>query len=311
MAETTTTEVAITASDGCVLSGTLAVPHTGRVRSAALLLSGSGPLDRDSNIEGQILGISWALAETLGKEGVASLRYDKRGVGRSGGNYAGSGFQLEISDAIAAREYLRNVAGVDSSRVGVVGHSAGATIALQMAAADTSVAFAVLLAAAASSGREVMEWQSDRIAATLPGPDWLLGRWFRRRQRRDRERLLGSTDDMIWMHRQETPARWLREYMAYDPGPDLAAIQCPVLAITGGKDLQVNPADLVVIAEAVQGSCSTEAPADLTHVLRCDSSRPKLSSYPDLIARPVDADVLRRVASWITETDGCPNPPAS
>ena len=172
MAGTTTTEVAITASDGCVLSGTLAVPDTGRARSAALLLSGSGPLDRDSNMEGQILGISWAFAGILAKDGVASLRYDKRGVGRSGGNYTGSGFHLERSDAFAAREFLRNVAGVDPSRVGVVGHSVGATIALQMAAADTTVAFAVLLAAAASSGREVMEWQSDRIAATLPGPNW-------------------------------------------------------------------------------------------------------------------------------------------
>lgn len=311
MAETNTTEVTITASDGCELSGTLAVPDPGRLRSAALLLSGSGPLDRDSNMEGQILGLSWAIAETLAKEGVASLRYDKRGVGRSGGDYAGSGFQLEISDAFSAMAYLRNGAGVDLSRVGVVGHSVGATIALQIAAADTTIAFAVLLAAAASSGREVMEWQSDRIAATLPGPDWLLGRWFRRRQRRDRQRLLASADDTIWMHRQETPARWLREYMAYDPGPDLTAIQCPVLAITGEKDLQVNAADLVVIAEAVQGSCSTEAPDDLTHVLRCDSSRPKLSSYPDLIARPVDADVLRRVASWITDTHGEPSSPAS
>ena len=307
MASYAATEVTIAARDGCVLSGTYVAPDLDGPHPAALVLSGSGPLDRDSNMDDQVLGVSWAIAESLGEAGIASLRYDKRGVGRSEGEYFETGFETETSDAFSAMHHLREIAGVDRNRVGAVGHSVGATIALRKAAVDPDVAFTVLLAAASSPGGEVMGWQSRRIAKTLPGPDWLLGRWFRRRQQSDRERLLTSTEDIIWMHRQRTPARWLREYMGHDPGPDLSAIRSPILAITGAKDLQVDPAELAVISGSVHGRCRTESPGDLTHVLRCDEGKPKMSSYPDLIARPVDADLLQLVTTWIDDTVGSPS----
>ena len=116
-----------------------------------------------------------------------------------------------------------------------------------------------------------MMWQSDRIAATLPGPDWLAPRWLRRRQRRDWERLASSTAASLRLHRTPVPALWFREYMAYDPTVDLVAIECPILAITGTKDLQVNPEDVARIGSAVAGPFTGEAPKDLTDILR---SRP-------------------------------------
>ncbi|MCP4965619.1 MAG: alpha/beta hydrolase [bacterium] len=303
----TVTEATFAARDGCLLSGTIVVPDREGPHPAALLLSGSGPLDRDSNMEGQILGISWAVAEMLADAGIASLRYDKRGVGRSEGDYFETGFETETSDAFSARQFLCGATAVDSARVGTIGHSVGATIALRKAAVDPSVAFTVLLAVASSPGREVVEWQSGRIAASLPGPDWLLGRWFRSRQQRDRERLLASTEDVIWLRRQRTPAKWLREYMAHDPGLELAAIRTPVLAVTGAKDLQIDPAELAVIGDQVQGPCQTESPHDLTHVLRSEPGKPKLSDYPDLIVRPVDAELLQLLTAWIRATIGAPN----
>ena len=104
------------ARDGTRLAGTL----TPGAAPAALILSGSGPLDRDSNMKGQALNVGNALAEVLATRGLASLRYDKRGVGESGGEYLMTGFEQETDDARAALGVL------DSDRRVVIGHSVGA-----------------------------------------------------------------------------------------------------------------------------------------------------------------------------------------
>jgi uncharacterized protein len=251
----------------------------GRV-PAVLILNGSGPLDRDSNMPGQALNVSVAIAEKLAAVGVASLRYDKRGVGESDGDYLSMGFDAETREAAVALDALRAIEGVDPARTG------------------NGVTLAVLLCAAAQNGRDVMTWQSDRIAATLPGPDWLAPGWLRRRQRRDRERLASSTAASLRLHRTPVPALWFREYMAYDPTVDLVAIECPVLAMTGTKDLQVNPEDVARIGSAVAGPFTGETPKNLTHVLRSRPGRPSLWSYGKQLKQPVDDRLLTTIAAW-------------
>ena len=195
-----------------------------------LILSGSGPLDRDSNMKGQALNVGNALADALAAHGIASLRYDKRGVGESGGEYLTAGFEQETDDARAALEALPD-------ERAVVGHSVGATIAIRLAA-EYELAGVVLLCAGLAPGTEVMREQSERIAQTVPR---LGRRFFLGRQAAARRKLLDSTGDVVRVGTGKLPARWFREYMAYDPEPDLRAIQCPVLAITGTSDLQVDP----------------------------------------------------------------------
>ena len=93
-----------------------------------------------------------------------------------------------------------------------------------------------------------MAWQSRRIAADPPGPVAVVRRVVEWRQAADRARLLTSTDATLRVRRQDLPAgRWFREYMTYDPAADLVAIDRPVLAVTGGKDVQVDPADVAAI----------------------------------------------------------------
>ena len=134
----------------------------------------------------------------------------------------------------------------------------------------------MFLAGAAIPGTHVMAWQSRRIAATLPVP-W---RWFRgtieRRQAADRARLLAATGATVRVRRQDLPAQWFREYMAYDPAVDLVAISRPVLAVTGRKDVQLDAADVAVIGRMVTGPFEGETPDDLTHVLRRDEQSPGL-----------------------------------
>ena len=290
--------VTINGGDGVVLSGTLVAPMNRRPSPGALLLSGSGPLDRDSNTAGQRLDISSTLAAALGAVGIASLRFDKRGVAASSGDFVSTSFEGEISDAAAALKSLRGSDAIDPCRVGIIGHSVGATVAARLAATDTTVAFAVLLGCAASSGADVMGWQTERIASTLPGPTWILGRHFRRKQAQHLHRLATSGGDAIRIGKEDVPARWLREYRAHEPLADLAALNCPVLAITGGKDIQVNPADVDRIAAAVSGPCATLVPDDLTHILRSSSQEPSIARYSKLLQHPVDADLVETISNW-------------
>jgi pimeloyl-ACP methyl ester carboxylesterase len=292
------TDLRLTADDGVLLVGTLAAPDGEAADVAALLLNGSGPLDRNSNMAGQALEVASALASALAVEGIASLRFDKRGVGESDGDYLTSGFDRETDDADAALSALLEASGKARSRLVVVGHSVGATIAMRLAARH-DLAGVVLLAGAAVSGAEVMRIQSEAIARSLPWLQRLVsGRRFLRRQAELRESLLGSEGDVLDVE-GGLPARWFREFMVYDPAQDLRAIRCPVLAVTGRKDLQVDAGDVERIGSLVAGPFTGSMPEDLTHLLRRDHGRPGLASYRRQLREPVDAALVEQVASWI------------
>ena len=301
----TTIEQRWTTPDGTQLTGTLELPNPPQREPlpSVLLISGSGPLDRNSNTDGQRLDIARAIAGHLATLGIATLRFDKRGTGASGGDYATTGFNDETDDAATALHHLAKLEGIDAGRIAVIGHSAGATIAIRLAASEPAVAAAVLLAAASSPGEHVLEWQSDRIGRTLPGPNWLTGNIFRAIQRRSRAKLTNPETEQSAAAAGPVSGRWLREYATYDPADDLSRISCPVLAITGAKDLQVDPAELATIAALVTGPCRTEAPADLTHILRSTAKPPTISEYRKLVDIPVDRDALTTVGQWLTTTN--------
>lgn len=280
-----------------MLGATLALPNGDGPFRGCLLLSGSGPLDRDSNLPGQRLDIANSLAAALADAGVASLRFDKRGVGESTGDFLTASFDDEVADASAALDALRS-RDETTERVAVIGHSVGATIAVRLARHAPPPDAYVLLAGAAQPGERVMTWQTRRIGETQPIP----ARWFRslveRRQATDRRRLLASTTPTLRLRRQTLPAAWFRGYMAHDPGADLSTIDRPVLAITGRKDVQVDPADVAAIGQLVAGPFDADTPADLTHLLRCDDGPPGLRSYPAQLQRPPDQTIVDRVAIW-------------
>ena len=286
------------APDDTRLRGTLERPSVPGTAPAALLLNGSGPLDRDSNMPGQSLNVANALADALGKRGIASLRYDKRGIGESQGDYLQMSFEDETEDARAALAALRGAPNVDPARLFVIGHSVGATIAIRLAAERGDLAGIVLLAAAARRGEEVMVVQSERIVASL-GRSGLRSRLLLRRQARARRRLLTSTGDVVRVGLNRLPARWFREFMVYDPTPDLRLIECPLLAITGGRDLQVEPEDVAAIGRLVRGPFTGSTPDRLTHVLRLDEGVPGLAGYPTQLRKPIDPELVEQVVSWV------------
>ncbi|QBJ96597.1 alpha/beta fold hydrolase [Rhodococcus sp. ABRD24] len=296
-------EVAFRSGDGTLLAGTLTVPDGGQPGPVALILTGSGQVDRDGDHPQLSIGISRALANALARNGVASLRYDKRGVGRSGGNFCSAGFADNLEDAASAIEWLRTTAGFARSAIAVIGHSEGACHAIALGAdRGVGIAAVVLLAGPAATGEATLMWQSGQVMAGLSAPVRMLVRVLRidvaARQRNALRRLRASSGDVAWMGPRRINARWFREFLDFDPKPLLQQIHSPVIAITGAKDIQVDPNDLEVVAALVPGPVDTVRMPDLTHLMRRDPGTPSLGAYRRLVREPVDPEVLELVSDW-------------
>ncbi|BAH48689.1 alpha/beta hydrolase family protein [Rhodococcus opacus] len=296
-------EVRFRSGDGTLLAGTATVPAGAEGGPAAVILTGSGRLDRDGDHAKLPIGVSRALADALARAGVASLRYDKRGVARSGGDYLSTGLSDNIADAAAAVDWLRTTGGFGRSSIAVIGHSEGACLAVALGA-DRGVdpAAVVLLACPAVTGRQVLQWQSGEAVDGLPSAVRVVLRALRidvkERQRVALEKLSRTTTDAARMGGRRVNARWFREFLDFDPKPLLRENLAPVLVITGAKDVQVDPEDLAVIAELVPGGADTVQVPDLTHLIRRDADPPSLRAYRRLVRDAVDPEVLSLVADW-------------
>jgi uncharacterized protein len=291
------------ASGGLTLAGTVTRPAGDHAGPAVLIIGGSGPLDRDGNHRRLRLDISRQLASALRAAGVASLRYDKRGVGASEGRFLATGLHDNVADARAALDTLRGHPGVDPARVFVLGHSEGAILAVALLATGTPAAGAVLLCPAARPGADVLRWQTEQLAADLPAPVRSLLRLLRvdvvAKTARNHAKLLATRTDVARLAGARINARWFREFMTYDPAPDLARLAVPVLAVAGGKDLQVPPQDLATIATLLGDRAQTVLIDDLSHILRRQPGTPTLRSYRRDVTRPVDPRLLGTVVGWL------------
>jgi uncharacterized protein len=283
------------------LEGTLTIPRTSP-GPAALLISGSGPIDRNSNSQHLAINIMGELATHLAASGIASLRFDKRGVGSSDGDYLATGFHDNIADAQAALDALRARPEVDPGQVFVIGHSEGAIIASKLAS-NSQLAGAALLAGTAQNGRDLLTWQAAQIASTLPKPvqylTKLVGRDMERIQSKRLAGIERSHEDVVRIRFAKLNAKWLREFMSYEPCNALRRAQAPILAITGSEDLQVDPADINLIGQLVPTPFIGHIVDDLTHLLRKETAPASLRTYENQARRPIDQSVATLITEWM------------
>jgi uncharacterized protein len=298
-------ELPLTVPGDPPLAGTLTLPDGDLPVPGVVIASGSGPLDRDSNHRRGRFEVARRLAHALADGGLASLRYDKRGVGDSPGDWRRAGLYDNVDDLGRARDALAARPEVDADRLLVAGHSEGAILSAAVAARTPSVIGVVLLSMSATPGEELLRWQVRQIAPTLPAPVRGLLRLFRtdleKKVAANHDRIRTTTTDVTRIGGARVNARWTREFMAHDPRRDLSRLPCPVLAITGDKDLQVDPADLDVIEAVVPGPVTAHRFRDVTHTLRTQPGLPSLSRYRRELRRPVDAEVMAAVVSWCRE----------
>lgn len=284
------------------LAGILAMPNGEGQHPAVLLLAGSGPLDRDGNHKRLPLGLSRDLAQILNEAGWGSLRFDKRGVAESGGDYLSTGFYDELADTISALNWLKSQPNV--SAVVPVGHSAGSLYAAEMSAGGHAESGAVLLAHTTSTGEETLIWQAGEIGDSVPR--WVhrllrtFGTSIKKQQEKALAKLRNTSKDVVRIQGQRVNAKWMREFLSYDPKAALRTTTSPLLAITGSKDVQVNPADIETIAAITQDHTTSTLVNDVDHILRTETaptSNPK--RYKQQIAKPIDGRVVDAIITWL------------
>ena len=304
---TTSQPLTFRARDGSTLAGTLELPEGGDPSPAVLLLVGSGELDRDSDHPKMALGATRELATALARAGIASLRYDKRGVGTSGGTYLTTTFDDARDDAAAALTALRAHPAIDAGRVLVVGHSEGAIHATSLAAADPTLAGVGLLAGPASTGEATLRWQAEAIVPTLPAVVRGLLKVLRQSPERSQSKLLtrirGSDEVVMRIQGRRLNASWMRGFVDHDPAPELARVRVPVFALTGDRDLQVDADDLEDIAALVTDApVETHRIPELNHLLRQTTGNGSPTGYKRQIKAglPLDPRVLDALIGWAT-----------
>ncbi|WP_031497781.1 alpha/beta hydrolase family protein [Bryobacter aggregatus] len=206
------------------LAATLTKPKGAGRFAAVVLVSGSGPQNRDEELAGH--KPFWIWADALTRAGFTVLRYDDRGTAKSTGKFKGSTSNDFALDAAGAVTYLRTRKDIDATKIVVMGHSEGGLIAPIVAAADPKLAGIVLLAGTGVTGEKVL-----------------------RRQLPDLARAAGLNEEMAQENAKKTLEKmqanlssdlWLKHFWAYDPAPTLQKVKCPVLALNGSLDKQVN-----------------------------------------------------------------------
>lgn len=270
------------AGAGVTLAGTLTTPRSGGPFPAVVLISGSGPQNRDEALMGHRPFL--VLADYLTRRGLAVLRYDDRGVGQSTGAFAAATSEDFAGDALAAVAYLKGRADIDPAKIGLAGHSEGGLIAPLAAVQSPDVAYIVLMAGPGLTGEEILYAQGALILRANGVPEEAIAR--NRAQQAMMFDILKTEPDLAAaaqklraalktqiaaMSLAEKQAQgfadldeealingqvlrvnnaWFRYFLTYDPAPTLQRVTCPVLAVNGEKDLQVPPAENLSAIEA-------------------------------------------------------------
>ena len=287
-----------------ILTGTLTLPDTQGTFPGVLLVPGSGRVDRNENAKKLAIDALREIAMNLAKKGIATLRYDKRGVGESQGEFLETGFYDNVSDAATALHFLKFNEYIQPDHVFILGHSEGAVIATRLAGTGADVAGVILLAGTAESGEDVMLWQSEQVVDGMHGLNGFLIKALhidvQKTEHKQLDKIKQSTKDWYRVGLfTKLNAKWMREFLEYDPADDLSKIQVPVLAITGSKDIQVKPSDLKRMAELVKSEFEWHEVPDVTHILRTEAGEPTLSTYRQQVQRPVDERIQHFISDWL------------
>ena len=253
------------------LAGTLTLPPGTGPHPAVVLITGSGPQNRDEDVFG--MPVFRLLADHLTRAGIAVLRSDDRGVGGSTGNVGQSTSADFADDALAQVRLLKGRHDIDPKRIGLLGHSEGGIVAPMAANRSTDVAFVVLLSGPGLTGEQIMLAQNELVGRASGVPEEqirkngaLQRKMFaavrsgegldavttevRALTREALERLpeaqrkaMGDLDAAAARTAEQQMAglksTWFRYFLSYDPAPALEKLTCPVLAVFGERDTQV------------------------------------------------------------------------
>lgn len=293
-------------SHGNSLSGTVCLPEKEGRFPFVLMIHGTGPLDRNENMQGQQLNVFNTIAHSLADYGVASLRYDKRGCGKSAGNYFAAGHSDLINDATSWFDTLSKHEFCDPDRIFILGHSEGCIITPQVSL-QRSVAGLILLCPFVDNMESILIKQAMQVQKEFEGSG-LIRRTLSKimgmtvaSQRKLIQKLKSSDEDTLRVGFQKVPARSFRELIHLDPPAVFSQVTCPMLLIGGEKDLQCEPADVDRISRLARGTVDAHVIQNLTHVLRFDEGKPSILGSGALINKPIEPIVSELIREWFNK----------
>jgi pimeloyl-ACP methyl ester carboxylesterase len=299
------------------LAATFTIPQGPGPFPAVVLITGSGPQDRDESLLGHKPFL--ILADYLTRHGIAVLRADDRGMGKSTGDFSKATTADFATDVEAGIAYLKTRHEVNLKKIGLIGHSEGGVIAPMIAARNKDVAFIVMMAGTGVPGDQVIVAQSEAIEiASGKSPEEAAKDAAREREvlnlietekddaaleKQLRERLVGQVPEgQIGAQIRQATSPWTRYFLTYDPAPALRKVTCPVLAINGSLDKQVLPQqNLPPIRKALEESGNQHYEVDelpgLNHLFQTAKTG-AISEYAQ-IEETMSPVALEKMTSWI------------
>lgn len=317
-------------SAGNTLAGTLTLPNQIGNYPVVVLVSGSGPQDRNEELLDHKPFL--VLSDYLTRQGIGVLRYDDRGVGLSTGNFASATSEDFATDALAAVQYLKTRPEVNPKYIGIAGHSEGGLIAPMVAAKSNDVGFIVLLAGPGVRGKELLALQIELISKaggqdektakkqgannleifnvickektaekSKPGMTEIMLKQFAAMTEAEKKEL-GDFNTYQQRVFDQLSSPWMRFFLCYDPALSLRKVKCPVLAVNGDKDMQVDADQNLrgiqkALKKARNKNVTVHKLKDLNHLFQtCETGSP--SEYAK-IEETMSPGMMKIVSDWI------------
>ena len=309
------------------LAATITAPDTNGKYPAVILVTGSGPQNRDEELVGHKPFL--VIADWLAKNGIVALRYDDRGFAKSTGDFK-TGTTLDFAgDASAAIDFLRTLPFVDTSKVGLIGHSEGGLIAPIVASENSGTRFIISLAGTGVNGKEIILKQSYLLAAAeaedttdlstlielsktcidavLTDPtmaakniDSAWKAFFNRYSPEEKERLMKKEQfDKRGLFAFTTP--WFIQFLTLEPVPYWEKVRVPVLGLWGSKDLQVPPTQSIPPIKEALGKTGVRYELEVIDSLNHLFQRVKTGGMSEYAKSEItiEPEVLERIVRFI------------
>lgn len=306
-------------SAGVTMGGTLTIPEGAGPHPAVILISGSGAQDRDETIFSHKPFL--VLADHLTRKGIAVLRYDDRGVGKSTGSRDEATSVDFSDDAEGGLDFLMKRKEIDPKRIGFIGHSEGGVIAPMIAVRRPETAFIVLMAGTGVDGEQILYEQGQAVLKAQGATEERLAAQRSIQEKmfaivkaeRDPEaaavklkEILGSSPAMEQSIRNVN-SMWFRYFLTYNPQPVLERVKCPVLALNGSLDTQVVATqNLPAVEAALKKGGNEDFEAVLLPGLNHLMQTAKTGGVPEYnqIEETIAPVALDKMSSWLRQRAG-------
>lgn len=322
--------VILNPEDSIEIGATVTIPQGEPPFPAVVMVSGSGQQDRDETVFGHKPFL--VLSDYLTREGIMTIRYDDRGIGETGGNPEPCTSEDFTRDAYSVYKYLLERDESDNSLTGLAGHSEGGMISQMLAAEYKDIDFIVLMAAPGITGGEIIMMQSEAINTAsgldkeaveeasrfqqriidavrdIEEPDQIKAEirsiMEEYRAKMPPEQQAQLTDNTINAQVEAAASNWYRYFVKFDPADYLRDIDCAVLAVNGGRDLQVPAEENLmrigrILEENGNNKVTTKLFDNVNHLFQ--TAETGLTDEYYTLNETINPAVMKYIAQWIND----------